>query len=90
MRQLASDLAGLRTDRLVIESRSGRDHRDRQVLSGSNRATSPSLAYQHCPAWADAGLWIADAFAWCYSAGGRWRGLLAPVLDCEHDVGSPG
>lgn len=87
MRQLASDLAGLRTDRLVIESRAGRDLRDRQVLSDSRRATGYTMAYEHCPAWADAGLWIADAFAWCYSAGGWWRGHLSSVLDCEHNVG---
>ncbi len=87
MGQLAWDLAGLRTDRLVIESRAGRDLRDRQVLSSNRRATGSTMAYEHCAAPADAGLWIADAFAWCYSAGGRWRGYLAAVLDCEHDVG---
>lgn len=87
MRQLAHDLVALRTDRLIIESRSGRDHRDRQVLSDILRATGSDLAYQHCTAPADAGLWVADAFAWCYSAGGRWRSNLTPVLDCEYDVG---
>jgi hypothetical protein len=88
MRPLASDLASLRTDRVIIASRSGRDLRDRQVLSASRRATGSAMAYEHCPAWADAGLWIADAFAWCYSAGGRWRRLLLPVLDREHNVGA--
>ena len=87
MRQLAYDLAKLRTDRLIIESRSGRDVRDRQVLSDSLRSTDQHVTYEHCPASADAGLWIADAYAWCYSAGGRWRAYLSSVLDCEHNVG---
>jgi hypothetical protein len=87
MRRMGRDLAELATDRVIIESRAGRDHRDRQALSETLRGMGHRFSYEHCGAGSDPGLWIADAFAWCYSAGGQWRGRISPVLDCENDLG---
>jgi hypothetical protein len=33
------------------------------------------------------GLQIADAFAWAYGAGGKWRRLIDEVLDIERILG---
>jgi len=58
--------------RLVIESREGRDHLDRQVLVDELRGQPEGFGYDHMPAHSDPLLWVADAVAWCSSAGGAW------------------
>jgi hypothetical protein len=88
MREMAADFIAGDTRRLTIESRQGRDHRDRHALAEVLRALNKDLVYDHCAAPQDPALWIADAVAWSYSAGGTWRTRLRPILDCEHFVGA--
>ncbi len=45
------------------------------------------MNYEHYAAPQDPALWIADAIAWSYSAGGTWRTRLRPILDLERFVG---
>jgi len=59
--------------RLIIESREGRDDLDRQKLVGRLRGRRDAFLYDHMPPHGDPLLWIADAFAWCSSAGGPWQ-----------------
>ncbi|MFY2860459.1 hypothetical protein ACOJVU_11880 [Mycobacterium sp. THU-M104] len=66
--------------RLVIESREGRDHLDRQVLVGELREQSAGFGYDHMPAHSDPLLWVADAVAWCSSAGGVWAERIHPLV----------
>ena len=69
--------------RLVIESREGRDHADRHVIYATlQRADKPvELAYEHMRPHEEPLLWIADAAAWAYGAGGDWRRRVGPLLD---------
>lgn len=60
--------------RLIIESREGRDDLDRQVLISQLRQhREMAFGYGYMPPHGDPLLWVADALAWCSSAGGTWR-----------------
>lgn len=88
IRALAQDLASANTRRLIIESRQGRDHLDRKAIAETLQGLNQSdLVYEHLAAPSDPGLWVADAVAWSYSAGGRWRERLEPIVDFEYNVG---
>ncbi len=72
--------------RLVIESREGRDDLDRQVLISQLRDCPEAFGYDHMPPHGDPLLWIADAIAWCSSAGGAWRERIDPIVVVSQDV----
>ena len=81
LRLLASDLQDEQVGRVVLESRQGRDHLDRQIfIEQLHRLGGTPFTYTHQPPHADPGLWVADALAWCYSAGGPWRQTIAPMV----------
>lgn len=64
--------------RMTIESRQD-DRDDQRVISKVRRVDSP-LAFDHRMGSEEPLLWIADAIAWAYGAGGRWATLAAPTL----------
>ncbi len=72
--------------RLVIESREGRDHLDRQVLLDELRLRATAFGYDHMPPSGDPLLWVADAVAWCSSAGGAWRQRIEPLVVHSQDI----
>jgi hypothetical protein len=74
--------------RVVIESRQGRDHQDRQVLAQALRGLERPFTYEHLTPVEDAGLWLADAVAWSVSKGGIWRQAVQPLIDVDTDLGS--
>lgn len=77
-------------NRLVIDSRSHRDHLDEVTIRGVvGRNPHPvPLVYEHVSSTCEAILWIADAAAWCFSAGSGWRKRIGAIttavvnLDC--------
>jgi hypothetical protein len=86
LQRLAGDLIAEGLQRLVIDSRNERDIHDERTL---RRALSPHPAasrvvYEHLPSEAEPLLWIADAAAWCYGAGGAWRERVAGLI-ARHD-----
>ena len=87
LRQLTPALLEAGVTRVVIESRAGRDHQDRQVLARALRGVDRPFGYDHLVPAADAALWLADAVAWSVSKSGLWREVLAPVIDVDRDVG---
>ncbi|MDP3971609.1 MAG: hypothetical protein Q8P61_01695 [Candidatus Nanopelagicales bacterium] len=72
--------------RLIIESREGRDELDRQVLISELRHRAGAFGYDHMPPHGDPLLWVADAVAWCSSAGGAWRDRVAPIIGLTQNV----
>lgn len=73
--------ADLRVGRFVIESGDAEDHRDRQTASAMI-AKVPWLAtvyLEHVRAHEEPILWMADALAWSYGAGGEWRERIATI-----------
>lgn len=85
-RQMVPLLLDRNVTRLVIESREGRDHLDRQVLLSELRAQKTVFGYDHMPPYSDPLLWAADAVAWCSSAGGAWRERIEPLVVCSQDI----
>lgn len=74
-RRMVRPLLDRGVTRLIIESREGRDGLDRQVLVGQLRRYGENgFGYDHMPPHGDPLLWVADALAWCSSAGGPMAG----------------
>jgi hypothetical protein len=88
-RRMISPLLVRNVTRLVVESRQGRDHLDRQVLLNELRHRPVVFGYDHMPAHSDPLLWVADAVARCSSAGGAWRERIDPLVVCTHNIASP-
>jgi hypothetical protein len=87
-RRMVQPLLDRGVTRLIIESREGRDDLDRQVLIEQLRHRGDAaFGYDHLPPHADPLLWIADALAWCSSAGGLWRERIDSITtgqDVDH------
>lgn len=88
MRRLGADTLGWDLDRIVIESREGRDEQDRRVLFAILH-NEPRVQYKHRTPAQEPMLWIADAVAWCYGGGGLWRQRANPMISKVWDVGQP-
>ena len=87
-RRMVDPLIDRHVARLIIESREGRDDLDRQVLVGQLRGRRDAFLYDHMPPHGDPLLWIADALAWCSSAGGPWQERIDPIT-VSQDVDRP-
>ena len=90
---LLSELVILKGDRIVIERREvsqdamERHHIALAIQSGNAPA---GLRYDHMGGSDEPLLWVADAVAWAYGAGGEWRhrvgGLIELVRDADANV----
>ena len=88
---LLSDLMAVNGERLVIERReASQDARESaQIAEAVRRGVAPAeMGYHHLNGHEEPLLWVADAVAWAYGAGGDWRrrskGLIERVrnVDC--------
>ena len=65
---------------LVLESRHEQDKRDRAIICHSVGAhPTPPINYTHCPGSGEPLLWVADAVAWAWGRGRRWRATIADL-----------
>jgi hypothetical protein len=87
-RRMVDPLIDRNVVRLIVESREGRDDLDRQVLVGQLRSRPDAFLYDHMPPHGDPLLWIADALAWCSSAGGPWQERI-DAITISQDVERP-
>ena len=75
----------------MIESRGlARDRDDRRAIAATLqrlRAPGDALSYEHFQPHEDPALWIPDAVAWCFGAGGDWRRRIDPLVDKVLDLG---
>ncbi|SES27020.1 hypothetical protein [Actinokineospora terrae] len=80
--QLVDNLVDLQVSRLVLDSREVRDADDKLVIRRvlGERSADTALVYEHLDSTQDALMWIADAAAWCYGAGGDWQRRIGPLL----------
>lgn len=85
--QLVTDIAGS-CDRLVLESDTSQDPRDRQQLIELSRRLTPGTMphYEHRTAAAEPLLAIPDAIAWAWARGGDWRRRVGPVITAVVEV----
>lgn len=64
----------------------GQDARDRRLLHQVLAVESLDIRYEHVHPAADAGVQIADGFAWAYGANRAWRRQIEPVIDIARDL----
>ncbi|MBM7770746.1 hypothetical protein JOD54_000950 [Actinokineospora baliensis] len=79
--QLVEDLVDFGVGRLVLDSREVRDDADIQLFQrtlGAHR--HHDLVYEHQDSCWEPLLWVADAVAWCYGAGGDWQRRVTPLV----------
>ncbi len=91
--QLVADARKLGCRRLVIESRGPHmDRLDRRTVARAAEALAPSppradFTYEHMAPHEEPALWISDAVAWCYGAGGTWQTRVMSLVESVTDVG---
>lgn len=83
---VAPKMIDLGVSRLVLESCQHQDARDRRTLAGAVRKAGGELNYEHFRPAEDPLLWVSDALAWCYGAGGEWRRRVGVLLDEVTDL----
>jgi hypothetical protein len=83
---LVFDLIDQKASRLIVESQDGQDPRDRGTILDALHEADSELPYVHLPPHLDAALWLSDAIAWAYGAGGQWRQRVKPTVDLVRDV----
>lgn len=94
LRALVIDVASAGLRRLVLDSRGpSRDNLDRRTIHAALASTATNLGsvtYEHMRSHEEPVLWLADAVAWCYGAGGDWRRRVQPVVKTVTDLGHIG
>jgi hypothetical protein len=92
LRRLVSDCVDLGAQRLVLESRGMiPDRNDRRVIAqtlAGSRQRTPILVYEHLQCYEEPALWIPDAVAWCYGAGGHWRSRISCLVKEVTEIGA--
>jgi hypothetical protein len=80
--RLMTDLLTRQAHRLVLDSRESQDTDDLRIIRRAlgQRPSNTGLAYEHQDSINEPLLWIADASAWCYGAGGQWRQRISPLV----------
>lgn len=78
---VARRLHGLGIARLALESCQHQDARDRRTFAAVLGKAGDAFTYEHLRPAEDPLLWVSDAVAWCYGAGGDWRRRVSPMLD---------
>lgn len=81
LQALVVDAAAAQVHRLVLE-------RDESIMAADRRLLRDALAVQGCESLQylhtapteHALLWVSDAVAWCYQAGGDWIRRAAPMV----------
>jgi hypothetical protein len=86
--RLVRDLIDRGAHRLVIDTRRAQDIHDERTLRRvlGPQPSASKLVYEHVDSTTESLLWIADAVAWCYGAGGDWRLRVKAVTTAIIDV----
>ena len=86
---LLNELVALKGERIVIERREvSQDARERhQIAMAIQSGSAPSgLRYDHMSGSEEPLLWVADAVAWAYGAGGEWGKRVGGLIELVHDA----
>jgi hypothetical protein len=79
--RLVDDVLALGVDRLVLETLESQETADRRTIYERLHGAGRTLTYEHRRSFEEPLLWVADAAAWCYGAGGDWRRRIKPLVD---------
>jgi hypothetical protein len=78
---LTADLTRVNASRLAIESRGELLDRADRLAVARSVAAGTGMTYEHLLPHEEPLLWLADAIAWCYGAGARWRPRVEPLIE---------
>jgi len=84
-----TDLISSKGQRLILDSRPGRDRFDRQTIRTALRRMrhDDRLSWEHLESTAEPLIWISDAAAWAHGAGPEWRQrasvIIAATVECS-------
>ncbi|RJQ77247.1 hypothetical protein D5S17_16215 [Pseudonocardiaceae bacterium YIM PH 21723] len=67
--------------RLVLESDETKDRQDRKAISSLLRKAGRPMFFEHLRSYEDPALWVSDAIAWAFGAGGDWRRRVAAMIE---------
>lgn len=84
-----SDLVDLDGRRLIIERReTSQDAREHlQIVTAIQAGKAPAeLIYDHLAGHEEPMLWVADAVAWAYAAGRKWRPRVKSLIEQARDL----
>ncbi|WP_208025943.1 hypothetical protein [Amycolatopsis acidicola] len=75
-------LVACRAQRVIIDSREEQDRHDNVTIYRALgcRPSTTGVTYTHQDSTSAPLLWIPDAVAWCYGAGGDWRRRIEPAI----------
>ena len=91
MAALLNELSAVDCERLIIERReAGQDARESAQIAAASRGgqVPAEMSYDHLSGHEEPLLWVADAVAWAYGAGGQWRRRSAKLIECALSVDS--
>ncbi|MGQ0840366.1 hypothetical protein [Actinokineospora sp.] len=80
--RLTEDILAAEAHRLVLDSRDRRDRFDAATIRAvlGKVARDSCLVYEHLCSHQEELLWVADAAAWAFGAGGDWLRRIAPLV----------
>lgn len=88
LQKMLPQLLDMGAQRLVLDSREGQDHVDRQTIySALGQDSQANFTYDHHPSATEPLLWIPDAVAWAWGRDNKWKervttlGLVASVVE---------
>lgn len=86
--RITSDLLIRGAHRLVLDSRAELDANDEATIRAAivRHPHSTRLVYEHVDSASECLLWVADASAWCFGAGGHWRKRIDPIVSAVIDL----
>jgi hypothetical protein len=83
--RLLDDLSAANKCDVIVERDDAMLTHDKRTFAGAAQKLFPdrALHYRWLTAYDEPLLWIPDAVAWCWSAGGRWRRRILPITDVD-------
>jgi hypothetical protein len=87
--RIACDLLARGAHRLVLDSRAQLDTHDAATIRTVfiRQPECEKFVYEHVDSVGESLLWVADAGAWCFGAGGAWRRRINPIVSGVIDLG---
>lgn len=82
--RLAQEAGSRSVEMIVLEQDDSLLELDRRTLYEALAGTD--VGYDHQRPHQEAALWIPDAIAWCWTKGGSWRRLVAPLVTQSFEV----
>lgn len=84
---LVDDLVAGAASQLILERDASVEKADRRTIQAALvRNDRYALSYEHAAPSQHAMLWVSDAVAWCYQAGGDWRRRVEPLIIANRNL----